>query len=110
MHSEQWNLRLGSLKIMAPIFHAFDSSNYIHIIPNNIAEMLCLPPSLLDHFKNGGFVASIKGNTWSSVALDEGHEMCINKDVKAAISKLSDDCIFKIVQYLLYRAKSLKHC
>ena len=106
MRSEQWDLRLGSLKMMAPIFHAFDSSNYIHIIPNHIAEMLCLPPSLLDHFKNGGFVASIKGNNWSSVALDESHEMCINKDVKAAISKLSDDYISKIVQYLPYRAVS----
>ena len=59
--------------------------------------------------KNGGFVASIKGNTWSSVALDESHEMCINKDVKAAISKLSDDYISKIVSYLPYRAKSLKN-
>ena len=71
--------------------------------------MLCLPSSLLEHFKNGGFVASIKGNTWSSVALDESHEMCINKDVKAAISKLSDDYISKIVSYLPYRAKSLKN-
>ena len=109
IRSEQWDLRLASLKMMAPIFHAFDSSNYINIIPNHIAEMLCLPPSLLEHFKNGGFVASIKGNTWSSVALDESHEMCINKDVKAAISKLSDDYISKIVSYLPYRAKSLKN-
>ena len=88
---------------------AFDSSNYINIIPNHIAEMLYLPSSLLEHFKNGGFVASIKGNTWSSVALDENHEMCINKDVKAAISKLSGDHISKIVSYLPYRAKSLKN-
>ena len=109
MHLEQWDLWLGSLKMMALIFHAFDSSNYIYIIPNHIAEMLCLPPSLLDHFKNGEFVASIKGNTWSSVALDGSDEMCINKDVKVAISKLSNDYIFKIVQYLPYRAKSLKH-
>ena len=46
MRSEQWDLRLGSLKMMAPIFHAFDSGNYINTIPNHIAEMLCLPPSL----------------------------------------------------------------
>ena len=82
MRSEQRDLRLGSLKMMAPIFHAFDSSNYIHNIPNHIAKMLCLPPSLLDHFKNSGFVASIKSNSWSSVTLNESHEMCINKDVK----------------------------
>ena len=64
IRSEQWDLRLVSLIMMAPIFHAFDSSNYSNIIPNHIAEMLCLPLSLLEHFKNGGFVASIKGNTW----------------------------------------------
>ena len=52
---------------------------------------------------------SIKGNTWSSVAFDESHEIFINKDVKAAISMFSDDYISKIVQYLPYRAKSLEH-
>ena len=102
MRSEQWELRLASLKMMAPIFHAFDCSNYINIIPNHLAEIQCLPPTPLDHFRNGAFVASIKGNTWSSVALDESHEMCINKDVKAAIAKISDDYISKVVQYLLY--------
>ena len=91
MHSGNWELRLASLKMMAPIFNAFDRSYYINIIPNHLAEMRCIPQSLLDHFKNGAFVASIKGNIWSSVALDESHEMCINKDVKAAISKLSND-------------------
>ena len=42
-------------------------------------------------------------------ALDESHEMCISKDVKAAISTLSDDYISKIVSYLPYRVKSLKN-
>ena len=75
MRSEQWGLRLASLKMMAPIFHAFDCSNYINIIPNHLAEIKCLPPTLLDHFRNGAFVANIKGNTWSSIALDESHEI-----------------------------------
>ena len=109
IRSEQWELRLASLKMMAPIFHAFDCSNYINIILNHLAEIQCLPPTHLDHFRNGAFVASIKGNTWSSVALDEIHEMCINKDVKAAIAKLSDDYISKVVHYLPYRAESLKN-
>ena len=109
MQSEDWDLRLASLKMMAPIFHAFDCSNYIKIIPNHLAEIKCLPSSLLDHFKNGRFVASIKDNTWSSVALDESHEMCINKDVKAAISRISDDYISKVVPYLPYRAEFVKN-
>ena len=94
---------------MTPILHGFDCGNYINIIPNHLAEIECLPPTLLDHLRNGVFVASIKDNTWSSVALDEIHEMCINKDVKAAIAKLSDDYISKVMQYLPYRAKSLKN-
>ena len=35
LRSEQWKLRLASLKMMAPIFHAFDCGNYINIIPNH---------------------------------------------------------------------------
>ena len=54
-------------------------------------------------------MASIRGNTWSSVALDESHEMCINKDVKAGISRLSDDYISKVVPYLPYRAEFVKN-
>ena len=34
--------------------------------------------------------------------------MCIHKDVKAAISRLSDDCISKVVPYLPYRAEFVK--
>ena len=45
MWSENWDLRLASLKLMAPIFHAFHCSNYIKIIPNHLAEIKCLPSS-----------------------------------------------------------------
>ena len=48
-------------------------------------------------------------NKWSSVALDESHEMCVNKDVKAAISKVTEDFIARITPYLPYRAKTLKN-
>ena len=43
MRSEDWDLRLTSLKMMAPIFHTFDCSNYIKIIPNHLAEIKGLP-------------------------------------------------------------------
>ena len=100
MRSGQWDLRLASLKMMAPVFHAFDCSNYINIIPNHIAEINCMSLSVLGHFEKGALVASLKGNAWSSVALDGSHEMCINKDVKGAISKLSDDYISRTTPYL----------
>ena len=68
--------------------------------------MRCIPKALLDDFKNGAFVVSIKSNTWSSVAFDESHEMCINEDVKAAISKLSNGYILRITPYLPFQSKN----
>ena len=84
--TKSWALPLASLKMIALVYHAFDCSTCINVIPNHIAEINCMPQSALGHFRKGAFVTSLKGNAWSSVALDESHEMSINKDVKGAIS------------------------
>ena len=94
---------------MAPLFHEFDRTTYPNIIPHYLADLNCIPKSILDHFQKGAFTVSIRDYKWSSVALDENHEMCINKDVKAAISKVTWDFIARITPYLPYRAKTLKN-
>ena len=104
--TKSWSLPLASLKMIALVYHAFDCSTCITVIPNHIAEINCMLRSALGHFRKGAFVASLKGNAWSSVALDESHEMSINKDVKNF--KLSDDYISRTTPYLPHKARSLE--
>ena len=85
-----WDLRTASLKLMAPLFTAFDHPTYQKLISNHIADILDMPPSLL-MLKQGGFVVSISGREGHSVAIDEAHKMLINKNIKEAVVKPSED-------------------
>ena len=60
-----------------------------------------VPEDLLGYFKSGGFVMSTTGNTLHSVALDECHEMLINKHVKQSIVCPTKDYIFHACNQLL---------
>ncbi len=75
-----WNLRISSLKLIAPLFEAFDRTTYRQLILNHLADI----QSFLAKLWN-----VCKLETWEgkghAVALDEAHEMCINKDMKSAV-------------------------
>ena len=85
IRSANWKLRLSSLKQMAPLLAAFDRPLYQKIIPHHLADILTYPEKIRQCFEHGAFVVSITGRPGHSVALDECHEMCINKDMKCAI-------------------------
>ena len=70
--------------------------------------MSSMPSQILTMFQQGAFTVSIKGRPWHSVAIDEAHEMLINKSCKLSITKPNADNINRIVKYLPYRSKLLE--
>ena len=109
MSSEDWDLRMGAIKSTAADFTAFGHPCYQQLIRQHIVDVLNMPEDLLGYFKSGGFVLSITGNTLHSVALDECHEMLINKHVKQSIVRPTKDYISRITQYIPYRMKSAEN-
>ena len=103
IRSGNWNLRMASMKLMAPLFTAFDHPNYLRLITDHIADVLTMPATILSILQKGGFAVSICGRPWHSVGIDEAHEMLINRSCKNAIVRPTADYINRIAQYIPYR-------
>ena len=108
MRSGDWQLRIASMKLMAPVFMAFDQV-YQRLIAQHLADLLCMPPPILAMFHQGGFVVSICGNAWHSVGIDEAHEMLINRECKSSIVRPHPEYINRLARYIPYRTKALEN-
>ena len=87
IRNQNWHLLVSSLKLMAPLFAAFDRTTYQNLIPKHLADVQSFPDKIIHSFESGGFVVKVTGEPGHSIALDEAHEMCINKDMKGAIAR-----------------------
>jgi len=109
IRSGNWNLHVASLKMMASVFSAFDHFTYRKLIAQHLADLLCLPESVMQYFRKGAFVVSITGRAWHSVGVDEAHEMLINKACKTSVVHPSKDYISRVASYLPYRTKCMEN-
>ena len=44
-----------------PLFHAFDRSTYMRLVPRHLGDVLSMDDSMISHLAAGGLVASISG-------------------------------------------------
>ena len=58
VRSNNWNLRIASLKDMAPVFFAFNRPHYQKVISQHLSDLLVMPTDILDKLKAGSFAAS----------------------------------------------------
>ena len=107
VQSGNWHLRLGALKLMAPLFCAFDRPTYWRVIPQHLADCILLPTDTSSLFSEGVFSISITGRPWHSVGIDESHEMLINKDCKLAVVHPTKEFVSRVSLYFPFRSKVL---
>ncbi|KAJ8047747.1 hypothetical protein HOLleu_06823 [Holothuria leucospilota] len=104
----QFNLRNVAVRKLAPIFHALDRPTYLKLVPHHMAAMKQYPPKILEQFHKGCFSVSITGTHGNCVALDEAHEMLINKEVKMSMTTTGMGSLTRLVHYLPFRARLMK--
>ena len=109
IRSGNWNLRTASMKKIAPIFTAFDHQTYQKTISTHIVDILEMPSTILAMFQQGALVVSIKGKPWHSVAIDECHEMMINRSCKSAVVRPTRDHINRVAQFITYSSKAIEN-
>ena len=108
LRTGDWNLRNLCLKHICRLAQVTDSRFYSRLLAQNLVDIHRFPDCVKKHFENGGFVMNVSGRNNHSQGLDEGHESCINKDVKAALNTCSEKSIAKAVRYVPARANCLR--
>ena len=107
VRSSNWTLRVASIKEMAAVFAACDRLHYHRLIPQHLVDLATMPPHILSEFEQDQFTVSISGRSLHDVAVDESHEMLINKGIKGAVVRPSALHLRQTAKYCQFREKAL---
>ena len=104
-----WDLRTGSMKQLAAIFSAFDRPIYQELIPQHLSDISNMPSNIMHHLRKGSFSVRLSPTEWHGVALDECHEMKINKDAKLAVVHPSKHRMEFLSNYMAFRSTCVEN-
>ena len=104
-----WEMRVASLKHMVPLYTAFDHGTYQRLLPRHLFDLCRLPDCLKLQLKRGAFAVRLSPSDWCGVALDECHEMKINKDCKLAVVRPNREKMTHLSNYLPFRSACINN-
>lgn len=102
-------LRVSALKMMTPLFAAYDRTTYQQLVPHHLADLQTFPDPVMQSLKAGAYAVCIVKGKGHAVALDEAHKMCINKDMKSAVVYPSKSYLQKTSLFLRFRITAYKN-
>ena len=82
---------------------------YRELIPTHINQLLAFPKFVLKHFEEGCFSVRLRAFEWNGIAIDECHEMKINKEAKMAVVHPSKSKMDFISNYLSFCLEILRN-
>ena len=109
LRHRNWDMRMAGLKQMAALYTAFDHTTYQGLIPQHLLDVCKMPDCLKAHLKRGAFAIRLTSRDWCGVALDECHEMKINKDAKLAVIRPTREKMRHISNYLPFRSACINN-
>ena len=59
IQEKNWHLRVTAIKLMAPLFAAFDHTCYERLIPAHLSNIQTYPKTILKCFEDGGFAIMV---------------------------------------------------
>ena len=92
--------------MLPALFFAFDRPVYHELILTHINQVLAFQKFVLKHFEEG---VRLRAFEWNGIAIDECHEMKINKDAKMAVVHPSKSNMDFISNYLSFRSEILRN-
>ena len=99
---------MSSLKNTAPLFTAYDRPCYQRLLPDHIIDVQCYPETILRALEGGAFTVKLSPGLGHAIALDEAHEMCVNKDMKMSVVRSTLPYLKKTLHFHSYRIKAHK--
>jgi hypothetical protein len=61
------------------MFFAYSRNKYEELVCKAIRDAKEMPTEILKHFRHGEWTVSVTGTPFCNVALDEAHEMLVNR-------------------------------
>ena len=98
-------LRNACLVPLAELFFAYSHNKYEELVCETIKDVLHLPSEVQNHFNEGEWTISLTGKPFHNVALDEGHEQVVNKQLKELTTRPSEFRTVTLANFMAFLDK-----